>query len=113
MGAADMKEVSGKGYYKTAFSRYGEAGAYLSFVYQNDMVTAVILNGTEITMVNNVTDTLDIGNYMISDENNITIELSTTLNNRAKAESDTMRSLSIKPYGLKKVPLNPYIDTRL
>jgi len=113
MGVSNMNEVSGKGYYTTTFSWDGNAGAELSFVYQNDMVTAVTVNGNEITAVDNVTDTVDLGDYLISGDNTITVELSTTLNNRAKVESDTMKSLQVKPYGLTKVTLNPYHDIKI
>jgi hypothetical protein len=113
MGVSKMNEVSGKGHYTTTFSWDGKAGAKLSFVYQDDMVTAVTVNGTEITAVDNATDTVDIGDYLVSGDNTITIELSTTLNNRAKVESDTMKTLQVKPYGLTQVVLNPYCDTVL
>lgn len=113
MGVSNMNEVSGKGFYTTTFSWEGKAGAELSFVYQNDMVTAVTVNGTEITAVDNATDTVDIGDYLTSGDNTITIELSTTLNNRAKVESDTMKTLQIKPYGLTQVVLHPYYDLEL
>jgi len=113
MGVSNMNEVSGRGYYTTTFAWSGKDGADLSFAYQNDMVTAVTVNGTEIPVVDNVTDTADIGDYLKAGENSVTIELSTTLNNRAKVESDTMRSLRIKPYGLTKVTLVPYLDIAL
>jgi len=113
MGVSNMNEVSGKGFYTTTISWDDEAGAYLSFVYLDDMVTALTVNGTEITAVNNVTDTVDIGDYLVPGDNAVTIELSTTLNNRAKVESDTMKSLRVKPYGLTRVVLNPYYDVEL
>jgi len=113
MGVSNMNEVSGKGYYTTSFPWNTGTGAMLEFAYQDDMVTAVTVNGTEITLVDNVTDSLDVGGYLVPGNNTITIELSTTLNNRAKLESDTMRSLRIKPYGLTEVSLVPYADTTL
>jgi hypothetical protein len=113
MGVSNMNEVSGKGYYTTTFAWDAGTGATLSFAYQNDMVTAVTVNGAEITLVDNVTDAVDIGDYLAPGDNTITIELSTTLNNRAKVESDTMQSLRIRPYGLTEVTLTPYYDAVL
>jgi len=108
MGVSNMNEVSGKGYYTTTFSWDGASGADLSFVYQNDQVTAVTINKTTITTINNVTDTVPIGNYLASGINTLTIELSTTLNNRAKVESSTMGSLRINKYGLIAAKIIPY-----
>lgn len=108
MGVSNMNEVSGKGYYTTTFNWDGTKGADLTFVYQNDMVTAVTVNGIEIKTINNVTDTVAIGHYLVPGSNTIRIELSTTLNNRAKVESSTMKSLRVNKYGLTSVKIIPY-----
>jgi hypothetical protein len=121
MGVENMNNVSGRGYYTSTFNWDGTGGAYISLVYGNDQITGVTINGKEIRVINNITDTLDIGQYLFQGSNEIIIELTTTLNKRAKMESAILAAggkLSfggtvVDDYGLKKVVLQPYFDTTL
>ena len=56
--------------------------------YGNDQITGITINGQEIDVINNLTDTVDLGKYLIEGSNTLTIELTTTLNKRARVESD-------------------------
>ncbi len=85
MGVESMEEVSGKGYYTTTFEWDGSK-AMLTFAYGNDQVTRVTVNGTEITVINPLTDTVDLGDLLTEGENTLEIELCTTLSARATVE---------------------------
>jgi len=128
LGVESMGAVSGRGYYTTSFDMESGVGGYLSFAYGNDQVTAVTINGTEISAVDNISDKLDIGDYLKEGRNEITIELTTTLNKRARVESAVFSSSSgrgfggggmgggssvVDDYGLTGVTLIPYSQTGL
>ena len=88
MGVASMEDVSGKGHYAITFDWSGNA--VLSFAYGNDQITGIRVNGTDIGPVNNMSDQVDISEYLVDGENTLEIELSTTLSARANVEHDTL-----------------------
>ncbi len=90
MGVTDMKYVSGTGTYTTTFALpegwEDAAGAYLDVTYGKDQISSVVINGTEVP-VNNVSDRMDLGGYLVSGENTLTVKISTTLYARMYAEN--------------------------
>ena len=107
MGVKSMDEVSGKGFYTTTFDWDG-SDASLWISYGNDQFTGLTVNGMEIPALNNMTDTVDLGGYLVEGKNTITIEISTTLNDRARVESDVFRSKAATVNGLLQATLTPY-----
>ncbi|MBN1625724.1 MAG: hypothetical protein JW944_04300 [Deltaproteobacteria bacterium] len=114
MGVGSMKDVSGKGYYTLNFDWDG-SDAYLMPEYGNDQVTGIIVNGTEVAAIDNMTDKIDLGGMLKAGENTIEIELSSTLAGRGTIESDVLsdRGLNFggttyKDNGLSYVKLVSY-----
>lgn len=107
-GVEAMDEVSGRGCYSTTFAWDGTAGAVLELSYYNDCVTAVEINGVRLTEISNATDKIDLGAYLTAGENTLVVETASSLNNRARVESDTMSALSVKDYGLSAAQLVGY-----
>ena len=71
--------------------------------------------------MNKITDTIDIGDYLVAGKNEITIDLTMTLCKRTKVESVILAAggnLSfvgtvVDDYGLRKVILQPYLYTKI
>lgn len=53
-------------------------GAYLDVTYGKDQIGEITINGTALD-ANNASDRVDLGGYLVSGENTLTIKLSTTL----------------------------------
>ena len=88
LGVTSMEHVSGKGYYTTTFDWDG-SDAYLNIFYGHDQLTGLTVNGQVIDPLNNMVDYVDLSGYLVEGENTITIEITTTLADRAFVESDT------------------------
>ena len=88
VNSATMNNISGRGYYSTSFQwASADVGAELKLSYANDQITGVVINGATLS-VNNLTDRVDIGKYLKTGTNQLTVELSSTLNHRAGFEKD-------------------------
>lgn len=112
LGVRSMSEVSGKGYYTATFEWDGSDAA-LWISYGNDQYTGLTVNGKKIDALNNMTDVVDLGGYLVEGENTIVIELSTTLADRAYVENDAYNQGSTTVNGLLKAMLRPYTDVTL
>ncbi|MBC7217000.1 MAG: hypothetical protein H5U36_02260 [Candidatus Caldatribacterium sp.] len=119
LGVESMEYVSGIGYYAATFtlpeewtSAEGKVGAILELKYSQDQVTEIAVNGHVIKAVNCISDKVDIGDYLVSGENTITIKLCSTLYNRARREYSLYRGLktSYNETGLLSVVLHPYFQ---
>lgn len=98
LGVDSMADVSGKGYYTATFDWAG-GGAVLHLAYGNDQVTGITVNGQQIYPINNMSDRLDLGGYLLEGENTITIEVSSTLSARANVEHAALREGSGLHFG--------------
>ena len=82
LGVTDMLYVSGVGEYTTTFTLPEDwsdtTGAYLDVTYGKDQIGEITINGTALD-ANNASDRVDLGGYLVSGENTLTIKLSTTL----------------------------------
>lgn len=82
LGVTDMLYVSGVGEYTTTFTLPEDwsdtTGAYLDVTYGKDQIGEITINGTALD-ANNASDRVDLGGYLVSGENILTIKLSTTL----------------------------------
>lgn len=82
LGVTDMLYVSGGGEYTTTFTLPEDwsdtTGAYLDVTYGKDQIGEITINGTALD-ANNASDRVDLGGYLVSGENTLTIKLSTTL----------------------------------
>ena len=54
----------------------------LAFDYNRDEVVKVEVNGTDVGIINNITDKVDITSYLTAGENTISVTIATTLLNR-------------------------------
>lgn len=124
-----MDYVSGIGLYTKTFTLpegwTSSTGAVMNLTYSQDQITKVIVNGHEITTVDNISDQLDIGKYLVAGENTISVKLASPLANRAIIESFALASGSVngqnmqmsgnKPetIGLTSVTLTPYTQIAL
>jgi hypothetical protein len=117
IGVSSMANVSGIGYYSNTFTLSADwknAGAILNMSYGRDSVTQVTVNGHVFNNINNVTDKLDIGDYLLAgQENTIKIKLASTLFNRARLTNmSDMRATgtqaNLTANGLTSVSLAPY-----
>ena len=109
LGVESLAQVSGKVTYATSFAWNGE-GADLHFIYGNDQITGIKINGKALPVVNNLTDSADITEYLVNGVNTIAIELTTTLNNRAAVEHMALSASSEMGgnYGLTEITIVPY-----
>ncbi len=118
LGVDKMENVSGIGVYQknvTLDEWNSSMGAELSLAYNQEEVLSVTVNGIELS-VSNLTDTVDIGNYLHSGENTLVVKTATTLLNRALVENEAFDGTQKHPgmqagaqtYGLKSVVLSPY-----
>ncbi|MEQ2415176.1 hypothetical protein [Blautia acetigignens] len=82
LGVTDMLYVSGVGEYTTTFTLPEDwsdtTGAYLDVTYGKDQIGEITINGTALD-ANNASDRVDLGGYLVSGENTLTIKLSTTV----------------------------------
>ncbi len=82
LGVTDMLYVSGVGEYTTTVTLPEDwsdtTGAYLDVTYGKDQIGEITINGTALD-ANNASDRVDLGGYLVSGENTLTIKLSTTL----------------------------------
>lgn len=82
LGVTDMLYISGVGEYTTTFTLPEDwsdtTGAYLDVTYGKDQIGEITINGTALD-ANNASDRVDLGGYLVSGENTLTIKLSTTL----------------------------------
>lgn len=107
-GAASMADVSGIGTYKTEVEVTGATGAYLTLEHGCDMVTSILVNGQEVTYLNPLTNTFDLGNVLVEGKNTIEIKLSTTLINRTRVENALFENCAQRSYGITSATLTPY-----
>lgn len=111
LGATSMSQVSGVGYYTNTFQlpaawTAGTDGALLQLAHGNgDMVVAVTVNGNEISQVNQVTNTVDIGAYLKPGANTVQVKLDTNLGNRVGKTAQS--------YGLNGVTFTPYTQVTI
>ncbi|MCD8023821.1 MAG: hypothetical protein LUF30_12910, partial [Lachnospiraceae bacterium] len=86
MGVESMQQVSGTVTYTKTFTLpenwESGTGVKVSFTYNRDEVICVEVNGTDIGIVSNITDTADITDYLVTGENTIAVTIATTLLNR-------------------------------
>ena len=120
LGVSSMEYISGIAYYSNTFilpdTWTAKTGAVLNFGYSQDMVTEVTVNGVTIDGIDIVSDTLDIGAYLKTGENAITIKLDTPMFNRMRGEERdavmaggmNMTGQSTINTGLLSVSLTPY-----
>ena len=126
LGVPSMDNIIGIGYYTKSFTLpdtwSDSTGAVLNLGYSQDEVTAVTVNGTTITVVDIISDQVDIGAYLSPGENTITVKLVTPMFNRAVVESMAMTPAGGMPQingtdtvdlGLKSVVLDPYTAVKL
>lgn len=115
LGVTDMSHVSGKAHYTTTFNWDGD-GAYMDVNYGHDQLTGLVVNGVDVAEVegslNNMTGIVDLKDYLVQGENTMTIEITTTLADRAFVESDTFANARrcTADNGLFGVTLNAYSD---
>ncbi|MCV2395889.1 glycosyl hydrolase [Actinotalea sp. M2MS4P-6] len=110
LGVASMGDVSGTGTYSTTF-RLGrdwrDAGAVLDLAHgSGDMVVQVVVNGTVIDDVDQLTDAVDLSKGLKVGTNTVTVTIDTSLNHRYVVEN-TGASRS-QTYGLTGVALDAY-----
>lgn len=92
MGVDSMQNVSGYGIYTKKITLPenwdSSTGAVLKMTYNRDQITEVKVNGKDVGIVSNITDQVDIGEYLIpGGENEISIKVATNLINRVLAEN--------------------------
>lgn len=107
-GAASMADVSGIGTYTTEVEITGATGGYLTLEHGCDMVTSILINGQEVTDLNPLTGTYDLGNVLVEGKNTIEIKLSTTLINRTRVENTLFENSAQRSYGITSATLTPY-----
>lgn len=118
-GVSNMNAISGTGVYKTTIIMPEDwdaavDGAYLSLTYcENDMLASVTVNGEEISDLNALRDYVDLGHLLKAGENEITIQIDTTLVNRGQYEGGHANNPMDQrvPNGLLTAELVPYTDT--
>ena len=121
LGVESMDDISGIGYYTNIFDLpegWSEStGAVLELSYSQDMVISVTVNGNEISAIDNASDKVDIGEYLQTGENTITIKMATTMFNAMEAsgrQAITLAGDSLMTgtdhcdYGITSVTLSPY-----
>ena len=91
LGVDSMSDISGLGYYTNTFTLpegwSDTTGAVVEIEYNSDMIISVTVNGNVISSVNNVSDKVDIGEYLQTGENTIEIKMSTVMANAISAAS--------------------------
>jgi len=109
IGVSGMNAVCGRGYYNTTFDWTDKnAGAILSYTYQQGQITGITVNGTTLDKVDNIDDQMDITEYLIAGENRLTIEYTSTLANRVRVENRSLSRLPAVDYGLTGAKLSVY-----
>lgn len=107
LGVTSMSQISGTGDYSDTFqlptSWNAEDGAELTFAHGQDMITSVTVNGHTISAVNQVTDTVDVGQYLRAGSNTVEVKLDSLLSNRVGNRSSVS-------YGLTGVTFTPYVE---
>ena len=107
-----MSAVSGIGHFTTTFEWDGVSGAYLNLTYKYDTITGITINGVELKDINNISDIVDLGEYLVKGENIITIDCCSTLRNRAIYENNFTK-FSVLDYMLTNVSLDAYQEVEL
>ena len=111
----DLATVSGIGTYTTALvlgSDWStEQGYYIDIENSYDTVK-IFVNGEEIPTVNQMSLRADIGDYLVSGENEIVIQTNTTLSNALVAlRSDWYNTARVNDYGITgSVDFIPYTE---
>ena len=86
LGVESMENVSGTLTYSKSFTLpegwEEDTAVEASFTYNNDEVICVEVNGEDVGIVSNITDTVDITEYLTEGENTISVTIATTLLNR-------------------------------
>ncbi len=121
LGVDNMDAISGVGVYKTTITMpenwdNSVDGAYLALTYcENDMLAGITVNGQEITDLNALHDYVDLGHLLTAGENEITIQIDTTLVNRGQYEGGQCKNPMDQRVldGLMSAELIPYTDTVL
>jgi hypothetical protein len=141
LGVDSMSNVSGIGTYSTIFilspDWNSNTGTYMHFEHGADMVVEVSLNDHLIDDINQLTNNVDVGEYLTAGRNTLKVKLDTTLKHRKDLESPGgsgpmggggappqggmpggtggMSGSSTEPetYGLTAVTLIPYVQTML
>lgn len=121
-----MDDVVGIGYYTNTFELpdgwTSSTGAVLNLEYSQDMIISVTVNGNVISVINNVTDDVDIGEYLQSGENTITIKMATPMFNRMEASGRmaiglagdmNMTGTAHIDHGITSVTLTPYTSVQV
>ncbi|MDO4274189.1 MAG: glycosyl hydrolase [Eubacteriales bacterium] len=118
-GVDNMNAISGTGIYKTTITMPEDwnstvDGAYLALTYcENDMLASVTVNGQEISDLNALRDYVDLGHLLQAGENEITIQIDTTLVNRGQYEGGQARNPMDQRVddGLMSAEIITYTDT--
>lgn len=86
MGVESMQNVSGTVTYTKTFELpegwAGNTEIDAAFTYNRDQIVAVTVNGTDVGIISNITDSVDITKYLAAGENTISVTIATTLLNR-------------------------------
>lgn len=91
MGVDSMQNVSGIGFYTTAFDLPPDwtaaVAVSLELDYSQDQVTQVVVNGEVLDRINVIADTVNVTPYLQPGLNSLTVKLVTGLFNRAVTEA--------------------------
>lgn len=86
-----LQQVSGTVTYEKTFTLpegwESDTKVEAAFTYNRDELVAVSVNGEDIGIVSNITDTADITDYLKTGENTISVTIATTLLNRTLYEN--------------------------
>lgn len=111
-GVESPADISGIGYYSTEVDLSeveNVNGGSIILEHGSDMITAIVVNGQEVTDLNPVGNTYELGDALISGVNTIEIKLSTTLRNRVRIENGYFANTNPVNYGITSATLTPYI----
>ena len=111
-----MQNVIGIGTYSTEFTLpqnwENTQGYQLNFSHNTDMITGITVNGCPLPPVDQSADSVDIGRYLQSGSNTISVELTSTMINRVLYENPGSQysGSQNKSFGLLDTQLVPYVQ---
>lgn len=111
-GAESMADVSGIGYYTTEVDLSeveNVKGGSITLEHGSDMITSIVVNGQEVTDLNPVGNTYELGDALVTGMNTIEVKLSTTLRNRVRTENASFEGTDHTEYGITSATHTPYI----
>ncbi|MEQ6900452.1 glycosyl hydrolase [Nocardioides sp. YIM 152588] len=121
LGVESMGEVSGIGRYTTSFvlgQDWRRSGAVLQMRHADDMLTEVVVNGTVVDDVDQLSDAIDLGGLLRPGRNTLTIQIDTSLSRRIGDYDNPAKFWSLgasgeQHYGLLDVVLDAYRSTEI